>query len=78
MKLCRSTDNRQLAGVCGGLAAELGWSSTRLWVLWVFMALFTGGGGILAYLAPWYLMPKAPAPPQNFEPAVLQPWKKPS
>ena len=76
MKLCRSNDDRRIDGVCGGLVAELGWSSTRLRVVWVLAAFFTGGGAILVYLALWYLMPKAPPPPQNFEPAVLQPWKK--
>ena len=76
MKLCRSIDDCSLAVVCGGLAAELGWSSTRLRVVWVLMAFLTGGGGILAYLALWYLMPKTPALPKNFEPAVLQPWKR--
>jgi phage shock protein PspC (stress-responsive transcriptional regulator) len=35
MKLCRSVNNRMLAGVCGGLAEHLGWSPSRLRVVWV-------------------------------------------
>lgn len=76
MKLTRSIEDRSLAGVCGGLAAALAWSSNRLRIVWVLAALITGGGGILLYLALWYLMPKALPTPPNFEPAVLQPWKK--
>ena len=76
MKLTRSNDNRQLAGVCGGLAEHLGWEAGRVRLVWVLTTLFTGGGGILVYLALWYLMPETPAAPKNFEPAVLQPWKK--
>jgi len=76
MKLHRSTAGRQLAGVCGGLAEVFGWSPLRLRVVWVLLAIFTGGGAVIAYLALWYLMPKAPDPALNFEPAVLQPWKK--
>jgi phage shock protein PspC (stress-responsive transcriptional regulator) len=76
MKLYRSTEDRQLAGVCGGLAAVFDWSPTRLRVVWVLLAIFTGGGAVITYLALWYLMPKAPGVAQPFEPALLQPWKK--
>lgn len=76
MKLCRSNDDHWIAGVCGGWAECLGWSATRLRIVWVLLAFFTGGGIILLYLALWFLMPKAPPPDQNFEPALLQPWKK--
>jgi phage shock protein C len=76
MKLCRSNDDRSLAGVCGGLAENLGWESGRLRIVWVLATLFTAFAGVVLYLALWYLMPEAPSKPKNFEPAVLQPWKK--
>ena len=75
MKLYRSTEDRRLAGVCGGLAAELGWSSTRLRIIWIISAFCTGGTSFFIYLALWFLMPKPPLA-QPFEPAILQPWKK--
>lgn len=72
MQLLRSSDNRVITGVCGGLAAQVGWSSFRLRVVWVLATILTAFAGAIVYLALWYLMPKAPA---GFDPAVLQPWK---
>ncbi len=62
-----------IAGVCGGLAENAGWSSTRLRIVWVLATVFTAFAGVFVYLALWYLMPKAPP---GFEPAPLQPWKR--
>ncbi len=76
MKLCRSNEDYQVAGVCGGMAEYLGWSSGRLRVVWVLMTIFTAFSGGLIYVGLWYLMPKASPPPKNFDPAVLQPWEK--
>jgi len=76
MKLCRSSEDRQIAGVCGGLAEQLGWSPGKLRLVWVLATLFTAFAGVVLYLALWYLMPETPPKPKNFEPAVLQPWKK--
>jgi len=73
MKMYRSRDNSMIAGVCGGVAQHLGWSPFRLRIVWVLATIFTVFAGVIVYLALWFLMPKAPA---DFEPAVLQPWKK--
>ncbi len=73
MKVCRSNTDRMLAGVCGGLAEHLGWSASRLRVVWVLATVVTAFAGVVVYLALWYLMPEAPL---RFEPAVMQPWKK--
>lgn len=75
MKACRSTSNRMIAGVCGGLAEHAGWSPTRLRVVWVLATIFTAFAGVVIYLALWFLMPKTSEPPRPFEPAPLQPWK---
>jgi phage shock protein C len=75
MNLSRSHDDRRLAGVCGGLAKNFGWDSGRLRIVWVLAAIFTAFAGVIVYLVLWFLMPAEPTP-QNFEPAVLQPWKK--
>jgi phage shock protein C len=79
MKVCRSQNDRVIAGVCGGMAEHLGWSPFRMRVVWVLATIFTVppcGTGVILYFALWFLMPKAPPPAPSFEPAVMQPWKK--
>jgi phage shock protein C len=76
MKACRSQTDRVVAGVCGGLAEQLGWRSGRLRLIWVLATLFTAFAGGIVYLVLWFLMPTAPAVAPGFEPAVVQPWKK--
>ena len=44
MSLRRSNQDRYLAGVCGGLAAHLGWDSGRLRIVWVLATIFTALG----------------------------------
>lgn len=69
MKLRRSYDDSQLAGVCGGLAKHFELPSSKLRVVWVLGTLFSAAfPGVLLYLALWYLLPEEPPP--------LQPWKK--
>jgi phage shock protein C len=76
MKLCRSHDDYQIAGVCGGLAKHLGWDSGKLRIVWVLATIFTAFAGVVVYLALWYLMPEEPPPATTFEPPPMQPWKK--
>jgi phage shock protein C len=70
MKACRSIQDKVVAGVCGGLAAYLGWSPFRMRLVWVLATIFTAFAGVIVYIALWYLMPKA-AP--GFEPAAVHP-----
>ena len=58
-RLCRSRQNRTLAGVCGGIAEYLGWDPTLVRVAWIVFILL-GGSGILAYLILWLVMPESP------------------
>ncbi len=55
--LYRSPSDKLLGGVCGGLAEFLGWNTSVVRMLWIVLTLFTGGGGILAYIALWILLP---------------------
>ena len=56
--LWRSRDDRMIAGVCGGLAAFLGWSSTLVRVLYVVFSVCSAAfPGILIYLILWMVMP---------------------
>ena len=73
MKLCRSHDDYQIAGVCGGLAKHLGWDSGKLRIVWVLATIFTAFAGVVIYLALWYLMPEEPPLAPTFEPPPLQP-----
>ena len=57
MPLHRS-HNRILAGVCGGIAAWLGWSPTMVRILYVALSLISAAfPGILAYILLWIVMP---------------------
>jgi phage shock protein C len=58
-KLYRSTSNRQLAGVCGGLAEYFNLDPTLIRVLFVILAVL-GGSGVILYLALWIIVPKQP------------------
>lgn len=55
----RSLDDRMIAGVMGGVAKRLGWSSTLLRVVFVIVSLASAAfPGILVYLILWLLMPE--------------------
>ncbi len=57
--LRRSSRNRVLAGVCGGLAEWLGWDVTLVRVLYVAVSVVSVAfPGILVYLVLWLVMPK--------------------
>ncbi len=65
--LLRSRD-RMIAGVCGGLAAWLGWDPTLVRILYVVVSIFSAGfPGLLVYIVAWIVMPEEPAtsPPQQ-------------
>lgn len=53
----RSPSDKVVAGVCGGLADFTGFDPTLIRLFWAVMTLVTGGGGFLAYLALWLLLP---------------------
>ena len=59
-KLHRSSSNRIIAGVCGGIASWLGWSPTTVRVLYVVVSILSVAfPGILVYIILWLVMPKA-------------------
>lgn len=58
--LKRSTSDRMIAGVCGGLAAHFGIDATLVRLLWVAAVLF-GGFGVLAYVILWIVLPAGDA-----------------
>jgi phage shock protein C len=58
-QLYRSTDNRWLAGVCGGLAKYFDIDPTLVRVIFVVLAFF-GLGGAIIYILLWVLIPQKP------------------
>ena len=56
-RLHRSTTDRKIAGVCGGLGRHLNIDPTVLRVLFVVLAFF-GGAGLLLYGAAWLVVPE--------------------
>lgn len=55
--LVRSTNDRMVAGVAGGMAGYLGIDATLIRVLWVVAAVM-GGFGLLAYVILWIALPE--------------------
>lgn len=59
-KLYRSTTDRKIAGVCGGLAKYLNIDSTIVRVVFVLLLIPGGLPGIIPYLVLWIIMPEEP------------------
>ncbi len=59
MKLTRSTDDKWLTGVAGGLAESLGVDSTIVRLVFAAVGVLSFGTGILLYLALWAILPRA-------------------
>lgn len=58
-KLYRSTTDKMLGGVAGGLAEYFDIDSTLVRVLFI-VVVFLGGGGIIAYIILWIVVPQKP------------------
>ncbi len=56
-RLTRSSRNRMIAGVCGGLADYFGIDAAIIRVLFVVFA-FIPGPSLLVYIALWVILPK--------------------
>ncbi len=54
--LTRSSTDRVIAGVCGGLCDYFGVNPTVFRVLFVLLALPGGAPGLLPYLILWFVM----------------------
>ena len=59
--LRRSTTDKQIAGVCGGLAEYFQVDATVVRLLWVILSIFCGAviGGIIAYALAWIIIPRS-------------------
>ncbi|MFC5469989.1 PspC domain-containing protein [Cohnella suwonensis] len=77
-KLYRSSRDRKLFGICGGLADYLNVDATLLRILLVVVAVFSAGSVVLVYIIAGFVIPKEPhygggyaANPGAFDPS----WK---
>ena len=56
--LHRSASNRLIGGVCGGIAAWLGWNPTAVRLLYVLVSILSVAfPGIIVYILLWIVMP---------------------
>jgi phage shock protein C len=58
-KLMRPQVGRKIAGVCAGVAEYFDLDVTLVRVVWLILAV-CGGGGLIAYLIGWIVMPSEP------------------
>ena len=59
-KLYRSTSDRKIAGVCGGLAEYFGIDSVIVRLIFFVLLLPGGAPGFLPYLLLWIIVPEKP------------------
>ena len=60
-RLTRSTTDKRIAGVCGGLAEYFGVDATAVRLLWVILSILGGAviGGVIAYALAWLIIPRS-------------------
>jgi len=56
-KFYRSSKNKVIAGVCGGIGEYFEIDPTLVRIIWVVFTL-CGGAGLLAYLLIWLFVPQ--------------------
>ena len=57
-ELTRSSSDRMVAGVCGGIARWLGWDSTAVRILYVLISIFSAAfPGTIVYIILALVMP---------------------
>ena len=61
-RLYKSTSDRMLSGVSGGLGEYLDVDSTLVRIAWVIVAIMSAGVGLLAYVALVVIVPTRPTP----------------
>ena len=60
MRPPKNSPDRKIAGVCAAFAEYFDVDVTIVRVVWLIGALF-GGGGVLAYIIAWIVIPETPA-----------------
>ncbi len=60
-RLYRSSSNKMIAGVCGGIAEYLKVDPTAVRVAWILLSVLPFIPGIILYVIAWMVIPKSPA-----------------
>ena len=63
-KLYRSTSDRMIAGICGGLGEYFGIDATLVRLIFVFGAIFTGSALFWVYIIMLIVIPEEPVASQ--------------
>jgi phage shock protein C len=58
-QLMRPRHPRVIAGVCSGIALHYGWEVTTVRLICALLVVFAGGG-LIAYIIAWIVIPEAP------------------
>ncbi len=58
-RLYRSTTDKVIAGVCGGIGEYFEIDPVLVRLIWVILSLM-GGAGIIGYIIAWIIIPKKP------------------
>jgi phage shock protein C len=64
-RLYRSVRDRRIGGVAAGTAEYFDIDPSIARVLWVLLAIFTGGAFLIAYLVMWAIVPEEPWDPDT-------------
>jgi len=57
-KLYRSSENRKLCGVCGGIGEHFNIDANIIRIIWIIITIFNFPLGIILYIACVFLLPK--------------------
>ena len=58
-QLYRSKSDRKIAGVLGGVAAQYGWKSDTVRIVYVILSMLSAAfPGLLAYVIMWAVIPE--------------------
>jgi phage shock protein C len=58
-RLTRSVEDRQIAGVCAGIAKYMGWDVALVRVAYVVLSIASiGFPGVLVYIIMWIVVPE--------------------
>jgi len=64
-QLVRSTTDRKIAGVCGGLAVHFNVDPTLMRILWVVAVIAGFGLGLVIYIVLWIVLPEGEPGPST-------------
>jgi len=70
-KLYRSRKDTKISGVCGGIAEYFNVDSNIIRLLAV-LSIFFGGGGIIAYIIAWIIIPLEPVEDESSDKQTTQ------